>query len=150
MLKVSAFYLEKWKSFIPKIILIKPLSLAKVDPKDGTCCPNFQWRFCLQHFQKLPVVVDKYVAKWFNQYFNPTLASRVKSCNKKIILFIGMLWILQCYITIMFSILSSAQVGFEVFNLWVQIHLSPRSISWQEILKFFWLDTAPGTGPFNN
>ena len=37
MLKVSAFYLEKQKSFIPKH--------AKRDPKDGVGCPNFQWRF---------------------------------------------------------------------------------------------------------
>ena len=34
---VSAFYFKKQKSFIPKYI--------KIDPKDGACCSNFQWRF---------------------------------------------------------------------------------------------------------
>ena len=42
-LKVSAFYLDNKKRFIPKKDL---LSLtAKIDPKDGACYPNFQWRF---------------------------------------------------------------------------------------------------------
>jgi len=39
MLKVSAFYLEKHKSFIPKK---NSNRTAKIDPKDGTSCPNFQ------------------------------------------------------------------------------------------------------------
>ena len=44
MLKVSVFYLEKQKSFIPKInIFLDVVSkYAKIDPKDGACCPNFQ------------------------------------------------------------------------------------------------------------
>ena len=42
MLKVSAFYLEKQKSFIP-------LSrTAKLGLKDGVSRPNFQWRFWLE------------------------------------------------------------------------------------------------------
>jgi hypothetical protein len=40
MLKVSDFYLEKQKSFIPKILVVS--KYAKIDPKDGACCPNFQ------------------------------------------------------------------------------------------------------------
>ena len=46
MLKVSAWYLEKQKSFIHK----EKYSLsrtAKIDPKDGVRRPNFQWRFWL-------------------------------------------------------------------------------------------------------
>jgi hypothetical protein len=43
MLKASAFYLEKQKSFIPKKnIFLAVLFYAKKDPKDGVCCPNFQ------------------------------------------------------------------------------------------------------------
>jgi hypothetical protein len=44
MLKVSAFYLEKQKSFISKknIFLAVVSKYAKRDPKDGVCCPNFQ------------------------------------------------------------------------------------------------------------
>jgi hypothetical protein len=44
MLKVSAFYLEKQKSFIPKknICLAVVSNYAKRDPKDGVCCHNFQ------------------------------------------------------------------------------------------------------------
>jgi hypothetical protein len=38
MLKVSACYLGKQKSFVPK----KNISLAKIDPKDGVSRPNFQ------------------------------------------------------------------------------------------------------------
>ena len=47
MLKVSAFYLEKQKIFIPKknIFLAVVSKCAKRDPKDGVSCPNFQWRF---------------------------------------------------------------------------------------------------------
>ena len=47
MLKVSAFYLEKQKSFIPKKNIISAVvsKYAKIDPKDDACCPNFQWRF---------------------------------------------------------------------------------------------------------
>jgi hypothetical protein len=41
MLKVSDFYLEKQKSFIPKKKhFLSPT--AKIDPKDGVSCPNFQ------------------------------------------------------------------------------------------------------------
>ena len=40
MPKVSACYLEKQKGFI---FLSRT---AKLDPEDGACCPNFQWRFC--------------------------------------------------------------------------------------------------------
>ena len=40
MLKVSAFYLEKQKSFIPK--KNKLSRTAKLDPKDGVSRPNFQ------------------------------------------------------------------------------------------------------------
>ncbi len=42
-LKVSAFYLEKQKSFIPKNnILYAVLSkYATISTKDGTSCPNF-------------------------------------------------------------------------------------------------------------
>ena len=44
MLKVSASSLEKQKSFIPKKNISKAgvSKYAKVDPKDGACCPNFQ------------------------------------------------------------------------------------------------------------
>ena len=44
MLKVSAFYLEKQKSVIPKnnILLAVVSKYAKREPKDGVCCPNFQ------------------------------------------------------------------------------------------------------------
>ena len=43
MLEVSAFYLEKQKSFNSnKYIFLAVVSkYAKIDPKDGTCCPNF-------------------------------------------------------------------------------------------------------------
>ena len=52
VLKVSAFYLEKQKSFIPKKNFFG--RTAKVDPKDGVSCPNFQWRFWdfLQEFRQ--------------------------------------------------------------------------------------------------
>jgi hypothetical protein len=44
MLKVSAFYPEKQKSFIPKknIFLAFVSKHAKIIPKDGTSRPNFQ------------------------------------------------------------------------------------------------------------
>jgi hypothetical protein len=41
MLKVSAFYLEKQKSFIPKKKYFLSRT-AKIDPKDGVSRPNFQ------------------------------------------------------------------------------------------------------------
>ena len=50
MLKVSAFYLEKQKSFIPKKkykFLAIVSKHAKIIPKDGASHPNFQWRFWL-------------------------------------------------------------------------------------------------------
>ena len=47
MLKVSAVYLEKQKSFIPeKIIFLAVVSKhAKIIPKDPKSRPNFQWKF---------------------------------------------------------------------------------------------------------
>ena len=40
ILKVSAFYLEKQKVlFLKKYFLSRT---AKIDPKDGVSCPNFQ------------------------------------------------------------------------------------------------------------
>ena len=45
MLKVSAFYLEKQKSFIPKKIFFWPLSISK--QKNFVYWPNFQLRFWL-------------------------------------------------------------------------------------------------------
>ena len=44
MLKVSASYREKQKRFIPKknIFYAVVSKYAKVDPKVGACCPNFQ------------------------------------------------------------------------------------------------------------
>ena len=39
----TAFYLEKQKSFIPKKIFFKPLSISK--QKIFVYWPNFQWRF---------------------------------------------------------------------------------------------------------
>ena len=47
MLRVSAFYLEKQKSFIAE----KNIFLAKKDQKDSVSRPNFQWKFCSIHFQ---------------------------------------------------------------------------------------------------
>jgi hypothetical protein len=43
MLQVSAFYLEKQKSFIPRKNIFKVVvsKYAKIDPKDGAFCPNF-------------------------------------------------------------------------------------------------------------
>ena len=51
MLKVSVFYLQKQKSFIPKknIFLAVFSKHAKIIPKDGASHPNFQWRFWLVH-----------------------------------------------------------------------------------------------------
>ena len=43
MLKVSAFYLEKQKSFITKKKFLS--RTTKIDPKDGACCPNFSEGF---------------------------------------------------------------------------------------------------------
>jgi len=41
-LKVSAVYLEKQKSFIPKKSFLAVVSkYAKRDPRDGVSCPNF-------------------------------------------------------------------------------------------------------------
>ena len=47
MLKVSALYLKKQKSFIPEnnIFLALVSKHAKIIPKDGASCSNFQWRF---------------------------------------------------------------------------------------------------------
>ena len=45
MLKVPAFYLEKQKSFIPKKIFFKPLSISK--QKSFVYWPNFLWRICI-------------------------------------------------------------------------------------------------------
>ena len=44
MLKVSAFYIEKQKRFILKKNTFQAVvsKYAKIDPKDGACCPNFQ------------------------------------------------------------------------------------------------------------
>jgi hypothetical protein len=44
MLKVSAFYIENQKSFIPKknIFLAVVSKHAKIIPKDGPSRPNFQ------------------------------------------------------------------------------------------------------------
>ena len=47
MLKISAVYLEKQKSVIPKKNIFKAIvsKYAKIDFKDGACCPNFQEGF---------------------------------------------------------------------------------------------------------
>ena len=42
MLKVSAFYLEKQKSFISKKKINLVSKYAKIDPKDGVSRPDFQ------------------------------------------------------------------------------------------------------------
>ena len=41
---IDAFYLEKQKSFIPKKNISYSIvsNYAKIVPKDGACCPNFQ------------------------------------------------------------------------------------------------------------
>ena len=51
MLKISAVYLEKQKSFIPKKNVCPAIvsKYAKIDSKDCTSCPNFQWRFWLEY-----------------------------------------------------------------------------------------------------
>ena len=46
-LKVSAFYLEKKKSFIPEKKIFKPLSISK--QKSFVYWPNFQWKFWSRH-----------------------------------------------------------------------------------------------------
>ena len=46
-LKVSAFYLEKQKSFIPKKIFLS--RTAKIDPKDGVSHLNFSEGFALKY-----------------------------------------------------------------------------------------------------
>ena len=51
MLIVSAFYLEKQKSFIPKKIFLKPLSISK--QRSFVYWPNFQWRFWAKHYNFL-------------------------------------------------------------------------------------------------
>ena len=59
-LKVSAFYLEKQKSFIPKNIYFLAVvsNYAKRDPIDGVCCPNFQRRFWVKSETKLVAHFD--------------------------------------------------------------------------------------------
>jgi hypothetical protein len=49
MLKVSAFYLEKQKSFIPKknVFLAVVSKHAKIIPKDGASRPNLREGFAL-------------------------------------------------------------------------------------------------------
>ena len=47
-LKVSAFYLEKQKSFIPKKINFLGRT-AKIHPKDGVSCLNFPEGFARDH-----------------------------------------------------------------------------------------------------
>ena len=39
--------LERWEYFILFFLMPCPMSIteSKVVPKDGVCCPNFQWRF---------------------------------------------------------------------------------------------------------
>ena len=47
MLKVLLFYLVKGK----KVLFLKNIYFyAKIDPKDGACCPDFQWRFWSRYF----------------------------------------------------------------------------------------------------
>jgi hypothetical protein len=60
-MKVSAFYLEKQKSFIPKKIYFLSRT-AKIDPKDGVSRPNFQWSFWMQvpEILRLSVVIPQY------------------------------------------------------------------------------------------
>ena len=45
MLKISAFYLEKQKSFIPKKYIFIFSRTAKIHPKDGVSRLNFQEGF---------------------------------------------------------------------------------------------------------
>ena len=55
MLKISAIYLEKQKSFIPKKYSLAVVSkYVKIDPKDGASCLDFQWRFCVSLCSILP------------------------------------------------------------------------------------------------
>ena len=44
-LKVSAFYLEKQRNFIPEKKFFSPMSISK--QKSFVYWPNFQWRFCM-------------------------------------------------------------------------------------------------------
>ena len=47
MLKVSALYLEKQKSFISKTNSVYAVAskYAKIVPTDGACCPKFSVKF---------------------------------------------------------------------------------------------------------
>ena len=60
MLKVSSFYLQKQKSFIPKINIVLAVvsKHAKIIPKDGASRPNFQWRFWFSS-EKLSLIKKK-------------------------------------------------------------------------------------------
>ena len=62
-LKVSAFYLEKQKSFIPKKIFLKPLSISK--QKSFVYWPNFQWRFCFK-----PSPMCSVIYQWIKLKYN--------------------------------------------------------------------------------
>ena len=55
ILKVSAFYLEKQKSFIPKknVFLAVVSKHAKIIPKDGASRPNLREGFALYSWKSL-------------------------------------------------------------------------------------------------
>ena len=68
MLKVSAFYLEKQKSFIPKKIYFRPLSISK--QKSFVYRPNFQWRFWANFFSQIKCQGQYnswHLSRWVNQ-----------------------------------------------------------------------------------
>ena len=66
MLKVSAFYLEKQKSFIPKKIFFRPLSISK--QKSFVYWPNFQRRFWTLSFNYFHTFNEKASIVFFNSW----------------------------------------------------------------------------------
>ena len=80
VLKVSAFYLEKQKSFIPKKKNLFGRT-AKVDPKDGVSCPNFQWRF----WRQPPIPFHIKYPDPDPQIFNLKLATLKKFGNSELV-----------------------------------------------------------------
>ena len=76
-LKVSAFYLEKQKSFIPKKKYFLSRT-AKVHPKDGVSCLNFPEGFEYNHlksqdykvalFLPIQVIIGAKITSWSDFY----------------------------------------------------------------------------------
>ena len=90
ILKVSAFYLEKQKSFIPKKNIFKPLSISK---QKKLCLPTqFSRRFRVKHYrilQKITKLVQRFQKYSRLRCLLPKPSLKIRTANAIFWIYLG-------------------------------------------------------------